>query len=185
MKKIVVTMVAWMLLMSCTNSTKESKTSGDTTNVSKDTTTTPPDQTNTSNNNANMPITWKEFMSGNDCNEKQARNLVITSQEQLDALLSKAFSKDNQPVRTGIDFTKNSVIAIFLGTVNTGGHSVVITSIESDGSNGYKIGAEHKLPGKSCITSQAVEYPYYLAITDAPLTGKTEFSVKNKEVECE
>ena len=31
-----------------------------------------------------------------------------------------------------VDFSKSSVVAIFQGTVNTGGHSVVITSIKNN-----------------------------------------------------
>ena len=111
--------------------------------------------------------------------------MVINNQQQLDSLWSKAFKGDDQPEKRAVDFSKSSVVAIFLGTVNTGGHSAVITSIKPNSTGGFVVAADHQHPGKSCITTMAVEFPYYIAVTDAVLNGKTDFIITKKEVECE
>jgi len=172
MKMINLIMVGLIVFLSCANPTKETTSSTEKGNTSS------PDTTETQ-------LTWSELFSGNECSIKQPENLVITSQKQFDSLLSKAFKGDMQPKKSAIDFSKNSVIALFLGTVNSGGHSIGITSIKHSVSNGYNVEAEHKLPGKSCISSTAIEFPYYIALTETAISGKTNFTIKKKEVECE
>jgi hypothetical protein len=41
------------------------------------------------------------------------------------------------------------------------------------------------LPGKSCITSTAIEYPFYIALTDPAIKGAPSFTISKKEYECE
>lgn len=182
MKMIPLLSAGMFILLSCDTATKGSSTSGADTATVKETKDIP-----VTNNNAATPteLTWKELSSGRESSIEKPMTVVITSQQEMDALWSKAFKGDWKPEKRAVDFSKSSVIAIFLGTVNTGGHSVVINSLKGTAADGYKVEAEHRLPGKSCMSSMAVEYPYYIAVTEPAISTKTEFVVKKKEVECE
>lgn len=179
MKKTTVIVAALLVLLSCDNTTKGNSTPADSTAV-KDS-----KEMKIIKDNNNMQLTWKELLSGNQCSIEKPVNIVITNQAQFDSLWSKAFNKAMPQEKPAVDFSKYSVIAIFLGTVSSGGHSAVITSIKHNGADGYKVEAEHKLPGKSCISTTAIEFPYYFALTNTVISEKTEFTVIKKEVECE
>jgi hypothetical protein len=139
----------------------------------------------TNNNATPVELTWKELSSGRESSIEKPMTVVITSQQEMDALWSKAFTGDWKPEKRAVDFSKSSIVAIFLGTVSTGGHSVVINSLKGGAAEGYKVEAEHRLPGKSCMSTTAVENPYYIAVTEPAISTNTAFTIKKKEVECE
>ncbi|MDZ4795054.1 MAG: protease complex subunit PrcB family protein [Bacteroidota bacterium] len=191
MKRITLVVAGSLLLLSCGNPTKEKPVSSDTV-VSKEPNKmvvvqdTPKTEVVSENKSKQMqPITWKEVSSGKDCSIEKPMTVVVTSQQEMDALWSKAFKGDWKPEKRSVDFSKSSIVAVFLGTVNTGGHSVMITSITGNQADGYKTAAQHKLPGKSCMSSMAIEYPYYIAVTEPTINGKTNFTITKKAVDCE
>lgn len=161
-----------LILLSCDTPTKGNSPTADSANAR---------ETKTVKDTMKNEPGWKVLLSGNQCKMKSALYVVIASQLQFDSIWNKAFSKEKPSEKPEVDFANHSVIALFLGTVNTGGHSIEISSISGDN----VIRAEHKLPGKTCIASQAIEFPYYFALTDAVIRGKAEFIISNKEVECE
>jgi|CXWL01.1.fsa_nt_gi hypothetical protein len=179
MKMITLTIAGLLMLLSCDNNTKGNSSPADSTAV-KDT-----KEMKVIKDNNETQLPWKELLSGNQCRIENPVNLVITNQARFDSLWSKAFKKDMPQEKPAVDFSKNSVIAIFLGTVNSGGHSAVITSIQHNAAGGYMVEAEHKLPGKSCIATTAIEFPYYFALAGTVISGKTAFTIIKKEVECE
>ncbi len=128
---------------------------------------------------------WTKLISGDQCNMENPMNMLITSQAQFDSAWNRAFTMDMPPEKPVIDFTKNSVVALFLGTVNTGGHSIEITGIKANEGNRILITAEHKLPGKNCLSTQAIEFPYYLALINQAAPVKIDFSIIKKELDCQ
>jgi len=144
-----------------------------------------PENSNPENTDEQSSIKWEKLMDGTQCSMETASNLVVSGQEQLDELWSKAFSGDMMPEKPTIDFSQKTMIALFLGMVNTGGHSIEMKAISKNGSGNFVIEAEHKSPGKSCVTSQAIEYPYYIAIADGKVSEKAEIKVSTREEECE
>ena len=128
-------------------------------------------------------IEFKELVSGTESSVIKPSNLLINSQAQYDSLWKAALSKSGfeQPK---VDFANSNVIAVFQGQVNTGGHSMVITSIQATG-DGYSVSADHRSPGKSCMSTQAVEHPFYLGVVTPAMAGKVSFNISKKEVECE
>ncbi|MGQ0739763.1 MAG: protease complex subunit PrcB family protein [Bacteroidota bacterium] len=132
----------------------------------------------------NTIVKWQELNSGSECTVQEPKNMVISSISQLDSLWSAAFTGDDKPAKPSIDFSKNSVVALFLGSVKSGGHSVSISSIQQE-KNGIKIEIQRKLPGKSCIASTAIEFPFYIGLTETTLTGKPVFAIKTIEYECD
>lgn len=172
MKNTAIALSVLFITFSCDNNSKGSKQDTET-KTSKDSVT----MTNTS-------VKWQELSSGRECTIETPVNLVISDSRQLDSLWAKAFSGYDEPAKPVVDFSKNAVIALFLGAVKSGGHSIAITALQMDNA-GVKIGAEHKLPGKSCITSTAIEYPFYIALTDPAIKGAPSFTISKKEYECE
>ncbi len=130
-------------------------------------------------------IKWTKLISGNQCNIETSLDVLITNQAQFDSIWAKAFTMDMPPEKPVIDFTKNTIVALFLGTVNKGGHGIEIAAINQSTDKEYSIEAIHKLPGKNCFSSMAIEFPYFLATTDVVISDKTTFSTKEKEVDCE
>lgn len=173
MKKTIFILSLLFFAFSCDNSSKGSKTETDT-----------GEKKDTMNSANDITITWQELHSGKDCAVQNPVNMVISSVNQFDSLWSTAFSGEGHPPKPVIDFTKNSVVALFLGTVKSGGHSVSITSLKME-NDVIKIEGEHKLPGQSCISTTAIEFPFYIAKTEPALKGTPEFSIKKKEYECE
>lgn len=173
MKRAAFILSILIFAFSCDNNSKGSKTETD---------------TKPSTDTVNMPTTdtikWQELVSGRDCSVEKPANLFITSNSQLDSLWSAAFKGEERPDKPVVDFSKNSVVALFTGTVKSGGHSIAVTSVQMN--NGViEITGEHKIPGKTCIATTAIEFPYYLALTDQAVKGTTSFSIKTKEYECE
>lgn len=56
-------------------------------------------------------------------------NVVVHNQDELNAL----FKSVNSNTFPKVDFTKNQVAALFIGTRNTGGYNVFIDRVEEDG----------------------------------------------------
>lgn len=173
MKRAALILSIFIFAFSCDNNSKGSKPETDA---------QPPKDT------VNMPakdtIKWEELVSGRECSVEKPANLFIISNTQLDSLWSAAFKGEERPDKPVVDFSKSSVVALFTGTVKSGGHSIAVTSVQMN--NGViEITGEHKIPGKSCMSTTAVEFPYYLALTDRPLKGTPSFSIKTKEYECE
>ena len=173
MKNIAFILSAVLVVFSCANNKSKGSNQDADNNTRNDTVVL----TNTS-------IKWSELSSGRECSVEKPANLVITDNKQLDSLWSKAFSGYEEAVKPVVDFSKNSVVVLFLGTVKSGGHSVSITAIQNE-KGIIKVEGEHKIPGKSCIATTAIENPYYIALTDPALSGIPEFTIKIKEYECE
>jgi len=128
---------------------------------------------------------WKKLHEGSQCSKEEAANLLINSQAELDKVWSTAFVGDMMPDKPSVDFSKNSVVAVFLGMVNSGGHSIELKSIRAEEGQQYIIEVVHKLPGKSCLSTMAIEFPYFIALTDNKLGGTAKFAISKQEVECE
>ena len=70
-------------------------------------------------------VLYQSNYQGRDSEE----NVVLHNQEDLNALF-KSVGNDEIPK---VDFSKNQVVALFLGTKNTGGYSITIDRVEVDG----------------------------------------------------
>jgi len=85
-----------------------------------------------------------------------ASHEIITSQPQL-ATLYKELNIEEVPT---VDFTKNNVVALFLGQKNNGGYSIGIKSVTFDGDTATVNTVETKPTGMSTM---AITNPYYVA----------------------
>jgi hypothetical protein len=81
-----------------------------------------------------------------------------------------------------VDFSANTVIAVFMGEASTGGYALRIYDIvETESSVIVKM--EKTEPGPTCIVPQVLTQPYHMvqiAKTEKPVT----FEVTTKILEC-
>ena len=130
------------------------------------------------------PINWSKLVSGQQSSLEKSYMAIITTQVKFDNLWTTSFSNDLAPQKPKVDFTKNSVVALFLGEVTSGGHSIELSSIKTSAS-GYDIGVVHTKPGRGCMSITVMEYPYFLALTDKLSSDKANFKTTIKESKCE
>jgi hypothetical protein len=109
------------------------------------------------------PVLFTELARGDHSDVSRRANFLITSSSELSQLWKMIDSQSEKPT---IDFTKNTVVALFMGTKPTGGYSIEVTRV-SDGEK-RTVSALLKTPGGSCIVDQVVTNPYQ--IVSVPIT---------------
>jgi len=128
---------------------------------------------------------WEVLLQEKHSGIYEPRNMVVKSQKEFDELWEESQRGiDFGPAKPKVDFEKKWVIACFLGTVNTGGHSLEIQSIQA-GSASILITVVHKRPGAGCLTAQVIEFPYLMAAIDHFVPEKVEFKIITKALPCE
>lgn len=123
---------------------------------------------------------WSQITAGNQCGVEVAKNVVVKTQKEFDDLWKECFQ--NMPVtdpKPTIDFSKDWVVAVFLGTINKGGHSIAIDSV-----SGSKISLVHTQPGKNCLSTMSIEFPYVIARVEGQAPTKVDYDISEKIVEC-
>ncbi len=128
---------------------------------------------------------WQVLVRAKHSAIYEPRNLVIKSQNEFDALWKESQNGiDFGPAQPKVDFSKQWVIACFLGMVRTGGHSLEIQSIKSN-PGATIITVVHKRPGPGCLTAQVIEYPYLIAAVDPFVPEKAAFKLITQDIPCE
>lgn len=98
--------------------------------------------------------------------------LVIRTEEQWQALWDRhAATILPKPRPPKVDFTKEMVIAVFLGEQPTGGFSVTITQVEQR-VDALRVVVEETAPPPDAMVTQAFSSPYHLVrlkTTDLPI----------------
>ena len=93
---------------------------------------------------------------------EDARRVVVTTPGQFAALWREHTQKPVPPV----DFAKESVVGIFLGTRATAGYGVEIVSIERSAS-GTLVRCHETAPPPGAMTAQVLTFPYLSAAIPA------------------
>ena len=110
----------------------------------------------------NNPITavavpFTELASGTQSNISTRKNYLITSASELQKLWGMIDVEGNPPA---VDFTKNTVAAIFAGTEPTTGYAIAVSKVED--TNVRTVTVTLTKPGNSCVEGQLVTAPYVL-----------------------
>ena len=82
-----------------------------------------------------------------------------------------------------VDFATEIAVGVFLGTRPTGGYTVGVLSVTTDGAAGATVNFEERKPGSNCITTQALTQPFIL-IAIPRVSGAIGFSGTVKVVNC-
>ncbi len=112
------------------------------------------------------------------------REAVINNNEDYQKLMSEVYNNlDQMPRIPVVDFTKYTLIAVFIGPRNTGGYMVNIDSI-NDGNKSVSVSVVEETPGKNCNTMQVITRPY--TIVKIPKTDKKAvFNYKQIVKDCQ
>jgi hypothetical protein len=116
--------------------------------------------------------------SGQTSGIQEARFTAVTNTEDWKKLWKTHTNNITPPpdIPT-IDFEKKDVIAYFMGTQNTGGYSVQITSVEEttwDGKPARIVHTKITTPPAGSINTMALTQPYAMKVV-AKLKGRTFF----------
>lgn len=103
---------------------------------------------------------------GDSGGRETAGNVVITTREELVKLYSER-NWDDVPI---IDFTKNNVVALFMGQKSSGGYRIGIEKLEINGNTAI-VTVSKKSPEGMATT--VMTQPYYIAAITK--TDKVEF----------
>lgn len=99
---------------------------------------------------------------GNYCGIEQGKNIVINRKEEWNALWKKLHHGFYpQPALPDIDFSRETILAVFMGTRSTGGYSIEISNIkEHEGKITAIIETESPEPGE--MVTMALSQPYHI-----------------------
>jgi hypothetical protein len=129
----------------------------------------------------------KDFIvveNGSQCAIKTEKQLLINSKEEFEKIWNENFSLFIPvPALPEIDFSKKMVIAAWLGEVNKGGYNIDIQSINIE-KEIMTITIKHIQPGRTCMSTMAIEQPFLFASTDKFPVEKTKFKTVKEIKEC-
>lgn len=98
------------------------------------------------------------------------RELLINDNEKFKELMNEHYKNlDQMPRIPVVDFTKNSIIAVFIGQKSNGGYLAAVDSI-TEGSSSLTVYVSEIAPGKDCIVTQSTTKPF--TIVKIPKTDK-------------
>jgi len=113
----------------------------------------------------------------------QAQNFVIRDATAWNDLWQRIYANLNPvPPPPDIDFSREMVVAVALGTRNSGGYNVLLTQAAAD-SAGILVSASATSPGARCVTTQALTQPLdigRIAHSDQPV----RFTVSQHVLDC-
>ena len=107
-------------------------------------------------NTNNTKIDFETLSKGSYSSYKEPINYVMNSDEELKELKLQI---------SGIDFSKSTAIAVFMGEFNTGGYAIEITEIIEKG-NEVVIIVSKTFPEPGQPVTQALSQPYHIIKTE-------------------
>ncbi|HJY63227.1 MAG TPA: protease complex subunit PrcB family protein [Ignavibacteria bacterium] len=114
-------------------------------------------------------------------NEK--KYVIIKNESDYKKLWDEFYKDlDQLPIIPEVDFTKHSVIAVFMGVKNTGGFDIKIDKITSSGSK-LTVSVIETSPGVNCMVTDAITKPSDFVKIDKT-DKEAEFKVTSIITDC-
>jgi len=128
-------------------------------------------------------IPFETIEQGGNSGVRTGKTLAIYDEAAWKGLWAE-HKKGSSPGATPpeVDFSKQMVVAIFLGERRTGGYFVTVKSISAD-SGGLTVGYEENRPGRGCIVTMALTYPFQI-IRLARVEGPVTFNPVSRATDC-
>lgn len=123
------------------------------------------------------------ILDGTYCSIEEKREVLLNKNDDYQKLMTEVYSNlDQLPRIPVLDFTKYSVVAVFLGTRSNGGYMVSIDSI-IEGKN-LTVNITETTPGKNCMVTDAITRPF--SLVKIPKTElKPVFKTKQIVKDCQ
>lgn len=111
------------------------------------------------------------------------REVIIYNESEYQALMNDVYKNlDQKPNIPSVDFKKNSLVAVFIGSRTSGGFEVKIDNV-TDGSDYLTVNVTETTPGKNCAVTDAITSPYVI-VKIAKTEKKGQFKTKKIEKDC-
>lgn len=132
----------------------------------------------------NRPPAITDRISGSNSSINEPGMVVFNSPEEARERLGADFIWDTPAARElDIDWEQEMAVAVFLGSRNSGGHSVEIQGIDVDGDLATLKAIEHA-PGAGCAATMAITSPFALAALERHQLDM-ELELETHQYSCE
>jgi hypothetical protein len=108
------------------------------------------------------PVPFTTIAEGQQSSIEKRREVVVRTAADWKALWKEHATDQPLPA---VDFSKSTVVGVFLGVRNTGGYKATISSIDRDGKNLVVTWREEQ-PARDAIVTQMLTFPYHLVRID-------------------
>ena len=129
-------------------------------------------------NGAAMPanqVSFQTVLKGYQSGVRESVQIVARSQSEWNSLWKRhALAEPTPPPLPAIDFTKEIIVAVFLGEKPTGGHDVEITSIEQK-NDALLVSFVEKSPPPGEVLTQALTQPFHIVRVAAQSAARVNF----------
>jgi hypothetical protein len=105
------------------------------------------------------PIVVRTIDRGTQSGIVTAREVTVRSEEEWAKLWSEHAASRARP---SVDFSRDMVVGVFLGTRPTAGFGVQIAAVQED-ADGLVVQYRETRPGRDAITAQVITSPFQLA----------------------
>ncbi|MEL6730565.1 MAG: protease complex subunit PrcB family protein [Bacteroidota bacterium] len=138
-----------------------------------------------SNSRSKMDTVTFEVISSGSQSAMEQEGVQLIDNETSWLALWKEVHHNQFPVPESIsvDFSKYQVIAIFMGMKTTGGYQVKAESLQLDSST-FRLQAIYELPGKNCMLTEALTYPFLILKTPRQSAQKVDTQITRKQIDC-
>jgi PrcB C-terminal len=109
------------------------------------------------------PVPFKALESGIQSGIERPREVVVRTAGDWKTLCAEHSAGRPCPA---VDFTRSTVIGVFLGTRPSAGYAVAITGVERDG-DALVVTYRERKPGPDEMAAQMLTMPYQLATVDS------------------
>lgn len=137
---------------------------------------------NSSNKSANEKIPFDSLAHGSYSSIEDKRHVVLRNDAEYQKLWGEFYKDlDQMPRIPVVDFKKNTVLAVFMGTKSTGGFDIKIDQVTSTG-NKIQVDVIEISPGVNCMTTDATTRPYdFVKIPKTDMTVEFRTTIVTKD----
>lgn len=120
-------------------------------------------------------VTFQTVSKGSRSGVRDPRQVVLRSQAEWIALWAQHVSADVNPVPPPtIDFTKDLVVAVFLGEKPTGGYDVAISRAQR-GDDAVVIYYRERTPAPGALVTQSLTHPFHIVRINTDVKSMVTF----------
>lgn len=129
-----------------------------------------------------IPIEFQTISKGYFSRHRSPAYYVIRNEDEWTDVWNRHDISMPQRSPPEVDFSKSTIIAVFMGEFNTGGYGIEIKKIlDMDQSAVVKV--EKTYPGRGCGVIEAFTYPYHIVKTDK-IDKEVTFDTTERTIEC-
>ncbi len=128
-------------------------------------------------------ISFEVIHGGTSTAVTEKKQVVATNNDDYQKLMNEVYANlDQMPRIPDVDFSKNDVVAVFMGAKSTGGYSIKVDKVIKR-TDAVTVAVNEISPGPKCAVTQMITQPYEI-IKVPKLNQKVKYIFKQKVDEC-